>query len=277
MAQKIVQYQAVLQLAQQSPQLYNMPLLHRQMLDVLGIKNAAKLVPMEDDQKPQDPVTENMNVLRGKPVKAFIYQDHQAHIVTHMSAMQNPKIQQILSLNPQAAQAMQAVMTAHINEHVGMEYRKQIEQMMGVTLPVTGEDDEDFKPLPESVEVELSRLVAQASQKLLAQAQAEAQQQQAQQQAQDPLIQMQMQELQIKQADQQRKAIKDQVDAALKAEQIAVEKERVATQAKNDADRNKFDALKTAAQMRDDKEKMFISEAFEALRPEKEKKPKKGD
>jgi hypothetical protein len=277
MAQKIVQYQAVLQLAQQSPQLYNMPLLHRQMLDVLGIKNAAKLVPMEDDQKPQDPVTENMNILRGKPVKAFIYQDHQAHIATHMSAMQNPQIQQILSLNPQAAQTMQAVMTAHINEHVGMEYRKQIEQMMGVTLPVTGEDDEDSKPLPESVEIELSRLVAQASQKLLAQAQAQAQQQQAQQQAQDPLIQMQMQELQIKQAEQQRKTIKDQVDAALKAEQIAVEKERVATQAKNDADRNKFDALKTAAQMRDEKEKMFISEAFEALRPEKGTKPKKGD
>ena len=277
MAQKIVQYQAVLQLAQQSPQLYNMPLLHRQMLDVLGIKNAAKLVPMEDDQKPQDPVTENMNVLRGKPVKAFIYQDHQAHIATHMSAMQNPQIQQILSLNPQAAQVMQAVMTAHINEHVGMEYRKQIEQMMGVTLPVTGEDDEDSKPLPESVEIELSRLVAQASQKLLAQAQAQAQQQQAQQQAQDPLIQMQMQELQIKQAEQQRKAVKDQVDAVLKAQQIAVEEKRVETQAKNDADRNKFDALKTAAQMRDEKEKMFITEAFTALRPEKEKKPKKGD
>jgi hypothetical protein len=277
MAQKIVQYQAVLQLAQQSPQLYNMPLLHRQMLDVLGIKNAAKLVPMEDDQKPQDPVTENMNVLRGKPVKAFIYQDHQAHIATHMSAMQNPKIQQILAMNPQAAQTMQAVMTAHINEHVGMEYRKQIEQMMGVTLPVTGEDDENSKPLPESVEVELSRLVAQASQKLLAQAQAETQQQQAQQQAQDPLIQMQMQELQIKQAEQQRKAVKDQVDAVLKAQQIAVEEKRVETQAKNDADRNRFDALKTAAQMRDEKEKMFISEAFEALRPEKEKKPKKGD
>lgn len=277
MAQKIVQYQAVLQLAQQSPQLYNMPLLHRQMLDVLGIKNAAKLVPMEDDQKPQDPVTENMNVLRGKPVKAFIYQDHQAHITTHMSAMQNPKIQQILALNPQAAQAMQAVMTAHINEHVGMEYRKQIEQMMGVTLPVTGEDDEDSKPLPESVEIELSRLVAQASQKLLVQAQAQAQQQQAQQQAQDPLIQMQMQELQIKQAEQQRKAVKDQVDAVLKAQQLAIDDKRVETQAKNDADRNKFDALKTAAQMRDEKEKMFIQEAFGALRPEKESKSKKGN
>ena len=277
MAQKIVQYQAVLQLAQQSPQIYNMPLLHRQMLDVLGIKNAAKLVPMEDDQKPQDPVTENMNVLRGKPVKAFIYQDHQAHIATHMSAMQNPQIQQILALNPQAAQVMQAVMTAHINEHVGMEYRKQIEQMMGVALPVTGEDDEDSKPLPESVEIELSRLVAQASQKLLAQAQAQAQQQQAQQQMQDPLIQMQMQELQIKQADQQRKAVKDQVDAVLKAQQLAIEKDRVATQAKNDAERNKFDALKTAASMRDDKEKMFIKEAFEALRPEKESKAKKGN
>jgi hypothetical protein len=276
MAQKIVQYQAVLQLAQQSPQIYNMPLLHRQMLDVLGIKNAAKLVPMEEDEKPTDPVTENMNVLRGKPVKAFMYQDHQAHIQVHTTAMQNPKIQQILGMNPQIAQAMQAAMTAHINEHVGMEYRKQIEATLGVSIPVIDEED-DEQVLPKSVEVELSRLMAQASTKLLGQAQQEAQAQQAQQQAQDPLIQMQMQELQIKQAEQQRKATKDQVDAILKAQQIAVDQERVEAQAKNDADRNKFDALKTAAQMRDDKEKMFIKEAFEALRPEKEKKPKKGD
>jgi hypothetical protein len=277
MAQKIVQYQAVLQLAQQSPQTYNMPLLHRQMLDVLGIRNAAKLVPMEDDEKPTDPVTENMNVLRGKPVKAFMYQDHQAHIQVHTTAMQNPKIQQILAMNPQIAQAMQAAMTAHINEHVGMEYRKQIEATLGVSIPVIDEEDDEQQVLPKSVEVELSRLMAQASTKLLGQAQQEAQAQMAQQQAQDPLIQMQMQELQIKQAEQQRKATKDQVDAILKAQQIAVDQERVEAQAKNDADRNKFDALKTAAQMRDDKEKMFIKEAFEALRPEKEKKPKKGD
>jgi hypothetical protein len=276
MAQKIVQYQAVLQLAQQAPQLYNMPLLHRQMLDVLGIKNAAKLVPMEDDEKPTDPVTENMNVLRGKPVKAFMYQDHQAHIQVHTTAMQNPKIQQVLGMNPQIAQVMQAAMTAHINEHVGMEYRKQIEATLGVSIPVVDEEDEE-RVLPKSVEVELSRLMAQASTKLLGQAQQEAQAQMAQQQAQDPLIQMQMQELQIKQAEQQRKVTKDQVDAMLKAQQIAVDQDRVATQAKNDADRNKFDALKTAAQMRDDKEKMFIKEAFETLRPEKEKKPKKGD
>ena len=277
MAQKIVQYQAVLQLAQQSPQIYNMPLLHRQMLEVLGIRNAAKLVPMEDDEKPTDPVTENMNVLRGKPVKAFMYQDHQAHIQVHTTAMQNPKIQQILGMNPQIAQAMQAAMTAHINEHVGMEYRKQIEATLGVSIPVIDEEDDEQQVLPKSVEVELSRLMAQASTKLLGQAQQEAQAQQAQQQAQDPLIQMQMQELQIKQAEQQRKATKDQVDAILKAQQIAVDQERVATQAKNDADRNRFDALKTAAEMRDDKEKMFIKEAFETLRPEKEKKPKKGD
>jgi hypothetical protein len=274
MAQKIVQYQAVLQLAQQSPQIYNMPLLHRQMLEVLGIKNAAKLVPMEDDEKPTDPVTENMNVLRGKPVKAFMYQDHPAHIQVHTTAMQNPKIQQILGMNPQIAQAMQAAMTAHINEHVGMEYRKQIEATLGVSIPVVDEEDEE-RVLPKSVEVELSRLMAQASTKLLGQAQQEAQAQMAQQQAQDPLIQMQMQELQIKQAEQQRKVTKDQVDAMLKAQQIAVDQDRVATQAKNDADRNKFDALKTAAQMRDDKEKMFIKEAFGALRPEKESKSKK--
>jgi hypothetical protein len=277
MAQKIVQYQAVLQLAQQSPQIYNMPLLHRQMLEVLGIRNAAKLVPMEDDEKPTDPVTENMNVLRGKPVKAFMYQDHQAHIQVHTTAMQNPKIQQVLGMNPQIAQMMQAAMTAHINEHVGMEYRKQIEATLGVSIPVIDEEDDEQQVLPKSVEVELSRLMAQASTKLLGQAQQEAQAQMAQQQAQDPLIQMQMQELQIKQAEQQRKATKDQVDAILKAQQIAVDQERVATQAKNDADRNKFDALKTAAQMRDEKEKMFIQEAFGALRPEKEKKPKKGD
>ena len=274
MAQKIVQYQAVLQLAQQAPQLYNMPLLHRQMLEVLGIKNAAKLVPMEDDEKPTDPVTENMNVLRGKPVKAFMYQDHQAHIQVHTTAMQNPKIQQVLGMNPQIAQVMQAAMTAHINEHVGMEYRKQIETTLGVSIPVVNEEDEE-RVLPKSVEVELSRLMAQASTKLLGQAQQEAQAQMAQQQAQDPLIQMQMQELQIKQAEQQRKVTKDQVDAMLKAQQIAVDQERVATQAKNDADRNKFDALKTAAQMRDEKEKMFIQEAFGALRPEKESKSKK--
>jgi hypothetical protein len=276
MAQKIVQYQAVLQLAQQSPQIYNMPLLHRQMLEVLGIRNAAKLVPMEDDEKPTDPVTENMNVLRGKPVKAFMYQDHQAHIQVHTTGMQNPKIQQILAMNPQIAQMMQAAMTAHINEHVGMEYRKQIEATLGVSIPVIDEEG-DEQVLPKSVEVELSRLMAQASTKLLGQAQQEAQAQQAQQQAQDPLIQMQMQELQIKQAEQQRKATKDQVDAILKAQQIAVDRERVETQAKNDADRNKFDALKTAAGMRDEKEKMFIKEAFETLRPEKEQKPKKGD
>ena len=274
MAQKIVQYQAVLQLAQQAPQLYNMPLLHRQMLEVLGIKNAAKLVPMEDDEKPTDPVTENMNVLRGKPVKAFMYQDHQAHIQVHTTAMQNPKIQQVLGMNPQIAQVMQAAMTAHINEHVGMEYRKQIETTLGVSIPVVDEEDEE-RVLPKSVEVELSRLMAQASTKLLGQAQQEAQAQMAQQQAQDPLIQMQMQELQIKQAEQQRKVTKDQVDAMLKAQQIAVDQDRVATQAKNDADRNKFDALKTAAQMRDEKEKMFIQEAFGTLRPEKESKSKK--
>jgi hypothetical protein len=246
------------------------------MLDVLGIKHASKLVPLEDDEKPTDPVTENMNVLRGKPVKAFMYQDHQAHIQVHTTAMQNPKIQQVLGMNPQIAQVMQAAMTAHINEHVGMEYRKQIEATLGVSIPVVDEEDEE-RVLPKSVEVELSRLMAQASTKLLGQAQQEAQAQMAQQQAQDPLIQMQMQELQIKQAEQQRKVTKDQVDAMLKAQQIAVDQDRVATQAKNDADRNKFDALKTAAQMRDEKEKMFIQEAFGALRPEKEKKPKKGD
>ena len=166
MAQKIVQYQAVLQLAQGAPQLYNLPLLHRQMLDVLGIKDAAKLVPMDDDQKPTDPVSENQNVLKGKPVKAFLSQDHQAHIVVHMSAMQDPKIQALLQQNPMA-QAMQSAMMSHINEHLGFEYRKQIEQTLGMQLPPqTDESGEETHMSPE-VEARLAPMLAQAAQQLL--------------------------------------------------------------------------------------------------------------
>ena len=228
MSQKVVQYQAVLQLAQTAPQLYDMPLLHRQMLDVLGIKNYAKLVPMEDDIRPRDPITENQNVLKGKPVKAYFYQDHQAHISVHMSAMQDPQIQQILGQNPQGAQQMQATMMAHVNEHVGYEYRKQLEQTMGLTLP-DYEEDEDIV-IPKELEVQIAQRAAQASRQLLQQHQQEAKQQQAQQQMQDPVIQMQMQELQIKQAEQKRKEAKDLVDAKLKAAQIQVERERIDAQ-----------------------------------------------
>jgi hypothetical protein len=231
MAQKIVQYQAVLQLAQGAPQLYNLPLLHRQMLDVLGIKNANKLIPMAEDQKPTDPVTENQNILSMKPVKAFLYQDHKAHITVHMSAMQDPKIQQLMQGNPMAQQVMSA-MQAHIAEHLGFEYRKQIEMQLGMNLPPqTDESGEETNMAPE-VEARLAPMLAQAAQRLLQQNQSEQAQQQAQQQAQDPIIQMQQQELQIKAAEQKRKEAKDQADVMLKQEQIGVEKERIATQAK---------------------------------------------
>jgi hypothetical protein len=229
MAQKVVQYQAALQLAQTAPQLYDLPLLHRQMLDVLGIKNYQKLVPMQEDMKPRDPVTENQNILAGKPVKAFLYQDHKSHITSHMAAAQDPHIQQLIGQNPQMAQAISSALSAHVAEHLGMEYRKQIEMAMGQTLPPNKEDANEEEMSPE-MEVQVSQMVAQASQQLLQQHQQEAKQQQAQQQAQDPLIQLQQQELQLKQQDLQRKAQKDQTDAQLKMQQFQVERERIAAQ-----------------------------------------------
>ena len=233
MAQKIVQYQAVLQLAQSAPQLYNLPLLHRQMIEVLGIKNASKLVPMGDDQKPQDPVTENQNALMLKPIKAFPLQDHQAHIAVHMAAMQDPHINQLLQGNPQAQQIAQA-MYAHINEHIGFEYRVQIGQQMGMPMPPQHTDDmgeEEDLPMSPEMEAQLAPVMAQAAQKLLAQNQTQAKQAQAQQQAQDPIIQMQMQELQLKTQEQQRKAQKDQQDFAIKQQQLQIEQQRIQTQA----------------------------------------------
>ena len=265
MAQKIVQYQAVLQLAQGAPQLYNLPLLHRQMLDVLGIKDAQKLVPMDEDQKPTDPVSENQNVLAGKPVKAFLSQDHQAHIVVHMAAMQDPKIQALLQNNPMA-QAMQSAMMAHINEHLGFEYRKQIEQTLGMQLPPqTDESGEEVHMSPE-VEARLAPMLAQAAQQLLQKNQQEAQQKQAQQQAQDPIIQMQMQELQLKAQENQRKAAKDQADNAIKAAQLQIERERIQTQQSTDDKRIKMDAVKMAAQMQDDKQKNMMTMGVDVLK-----------
>ena len=228
MSQKVVQYQAVLQLAQGAPQLYDLPLLHRQMLDVLGVKNAAKLIPMQDDTRPRDPITENQNILRMKPVKAFFYQDHQAHIAVHMAVMQEPKMQQMMQQNPQAPQ-MAAAIAAHIAEHLGYEYRKQMEDAMGIQLPNYDEDNED-QVIPKDMEVEISKRAAQASQQLLQQSKQQAQQQMAQEQMKDPIVQMQMQELQIKQAEQQRKAQKDKDDAQLKMAQIQVERDRIAAQ-----------------------------------------------
>lgn len=253
MAQKIVQYQAVMQLAQQSPQLYNMPLLHRQMLDVLGIKDAAKLVPMDEDLKPTDPVSENQNVLMMKPVKAFMYQDHQAHIMVHMSAMQDPKIMSLLQNNPMAQQLQQAMM-AHINEHLGFEYRKQIELQLGMSLPPQKDEAGEAINMDPEVEARLAPLLAQASQRLLASNQQQAAQQQAQQQAQDPMVQLQQQELQIKQGDLQRKVAKDQTDAQLKQEQLGLE-----------AQRQKLDALKAVAQMKNSKQSHLIDKGVEVL------------
>ena len=265
MAQKIVQYQAVFQLAQANPQLYNMPLLHRQMLDVLGIKDAEKLVPMEDDMKPTDPVTENQNVLKMKPVKAFLMQDHQAHIMVHMSAMQDPKIMQLLQNNPMAQQ-LQAAMMAHINEHLGFEYRRQIEQQLGMPLPPQTDESGEEMPMDPEVEARLSPMLAQAAQRLLAKNSAEVMQQQAQQQAQDPLVQMQMQELQIKAADQQRKAQKDQADVALKQSQQEIERQRIAAQQAMEDKRIRVDAIRAAADLGRDREKMMAELSVDVLK-----------
>jgi len=224
MAQRIMQYQAVIQLASTAPQIYNLPNLHRQMIEILGIKNGEDLVPVEDDEKPRDPISENMSVLKGKPVKAFIYQDHDAHIATHNSFMQDPMIMKQMGQNPQA-QMLMASMQAHIAEHLGFAYRKQIEDRMGVHMPAPDAE------MPPEVEVQLSRMVAQASQQLLQIHQGQAAQQQAQQVAQDPLIQLQQAELQLKQQDVQRKAQKDQTDAQIAQQKLQLERDRIGVDA----------------------------------------------
>lgn len=261
MAQKIVQYQAVFQLAQGSPSLFNMPLLYRQMLDVLGIKDAQKLVPMDEDQKPTDPISENQNVLIGKPVKAFEYQDHQAHITVHMTAMQDPKILQLLQNNPMAQQ-MQASMMNHINEHLGMEYRKQIELQLGFNLPPSKDESGDDININPEVEARLAPMLAQAAQRLFQQNSAEMAQLKAQKEAQDPMVQMQQQELQIKQAEVQRKIQKDQIDAQLRLQQQQIETERIVSQQQLQRERleseKQVDLLKTAAQMTDTKEREIM-------------------
>ena len=213
MAQRVVQYQAVLQMSQSAPQIYDLPQLHRQMIEVLGVKNADKLVPTEDDATPADPVSENMDALIGKPMKAFIYQDHEAHIATHTSFMQDPMIAQTIGQNPQAQQIM-ASLQAHIAEHLGFNYRKQIEEKLGVPLPAPNEE------MPENIEVNLARLVADAGKQLTQAHQQEAAQKQAQQQQQDPVVQMQQAELQLKGQEVQRKTQKDQTDAQLKAAEL---------------------------------------------------------
>jgi hypothetical protein len=242
MSQRVVQYQAVIQLAASAPQIYNLPMLHRQMLDVLGIKHAEKLVPLEDDQKPTDPVSENMNALMGKPLKAFMYQDHESHIKVHTAAMQDPIVQQLVGQNPQAQMIMGA-MQAHIAEHVGYAYRQKIEQALGVALP--NPEDE----LPPEMEKEISRLMAEAAPQVLAQSQAMQAQQQAQQNAQDPVLQMQMQELQIKQGELALKQKKLSVDAAAKADELRIKEMEV--QGKNELDGARLgaDSAKTRLQL----------------------------
>ncbi len=255
MAQKIVQYQAVLQLAQNAPQIYNLPQLHRQMLDVLGIRNAQKLIPLKEDQKPKDPMTENMDVIQNNPVKAFIYQDHKAHIISHTNFLQDPLTAKVIGQNPQA-QSMAANMQAHIAEHFGFEYRQMIEQQLGAPLPYLKDEDDS---LPEEYEVQLSRLIAQASQQLLQQNQAQNAQEQVQQQAQDPIIQMQQQELQIKAQEVQRKAQKDQMDAKLKEEQIQVERERIASM-------ENIEGTKAGLKMSFDKDKLNRQSELDATK-----------
>jgi len=231
MSQRVVQYQAVIQMAQMAPDIYDLPQLHRRMLEVLGIKNADKLVKLPEDQKPMDPVSENMAVIRGEPIKAFFYQDHDAHITTHMSFLQDPTIAQVIGQNPRAPQ-ITAAMMAHLAEHTGFKYRAQIEQQMGISLPPQDEE------LPPQIELALSTMIAQAAQQVLQQNQGQAAQQQAQQQAQDPLIQMQQQELQIKQGELQLKSQEVQQKFQIEQARLELDGKRLAADAASKADQN---------------------------------------
>ena len=255
MAQKIVQYQAVLQLAQGAPQIYNLPQLHRQMLDVLGIRNAQKLIPLQEDQKPRDPVTENMNVMVNKPLKAFIYQDQDAHLAVHTAFLQDPQAMAIIGQNPMGQQIV-AAMQAHIAEHFGFKYRQQIEQQMGGPIPYLKDDEE---VMSEEYEVQLSRLVAQAATQLTQQNQSAAAQQQAQQQAQDPIIQMQMKELQLQEQEIVRKTQKDQADIALRQEQLEIDRQRVEGQLE-------IDGTRLGVQIEKDKDAADRKETYEGTK-----------
>ncbi len=259
MSQRVVQYQAVIQMAQMAPDIYDLPKLHRGMLEVLGIKNAAELVPLEDDQKPKDPVSENMAALKGEPLKAFMYQDHASHIKVHTSAMQDPIIMQLVGQNPKAPQ-IQAAMMAHIAEHVGFAYRQKIEQRLGMPLPPQDEK------LPPEIELQLSAMMAEAAQQVLQQSQSMAAQQQAQQQAQDPLVQMQQQELQIRaqevQIKMQEAQIKEKqmaIEAAAKADELALKREELTT-------RMQLEGTKVAAKMRYDTERLAAEQQRDGAR-----------
>ena len=252
MAQKIVQYQAVLQLASQAPQLYDLANLHRQMLEVLGIKNADKLIKLDEDKKPKDPISENMDAMNNKPMKAFIYQDQDAHLQAHQAFLADPQTAAMIGQSPMGNQ-ITAAMQAHMAEHFAFKYRQMIEQQMGAPLPKPDEE------LPEDYEIQISRLVAQASQQVLQANQMQAAQQQAQQQAQDPIIQMQMQELQIKGAEVERKKMKDAQDGQLKREQLAIEDKRINVQAE-------IEGTKLGAKIEKDKEESQYRQELEGTR-----------
>lgn len=259
MSQRVVQYQAVIQMAQMAPDIYDLPKLHRGMLEVLGIKNAAELVPLEDDQKPKDPVSENMAALKGEPLKAFQYQDHESHIKVHTSAMQDPIVMQLIGQNPKALQ-IQAAMTAHIAEHVGFAYRQKIEQRLGMPLPPQDEK------LPPEIELQLSAMMAEAAQQVLQQSQQQAAQQQAQQQQQDPLVQMQQQELQIRtqevQIKMQEAQLKEKqmaIDAAARADELELKREELTT-------RMQLEGTKVAAKMRYDTERLAAEQQRDGAR-----------
>jgi len=251
MAQRVVQYQAVLQMSEKAPQIYNLPQLHRQMIEVLGVRNADKLVPTKDDAKPTDPVSENMDSLMGKPMRAFIYQDQQAHITTHQAFLQDPMVAQMIGQNPQAKQIM-ASMQAHIAEHLGFQYRGQIEERLGVTLPAPNEE------LPEEVEVQLSRLVADAGKQLTQMHQKQAAEKQAQQKQQDPIIQMKQAELQIKQAEEKRKAAKDQMDSQVRQAELQMKQQKLTLDAKVASEQINIDKAELAI----DAKRQGVKETF---------------
>ena len=251
MTQKVVQYQAVLQLSQTAPQIYDLKFLHRQMIETLGVKNAAKIVPMDDDMNPVDPVSENMNIFMGKPVKAFIEQDHEAHLQVHMSALQDPKFMQMMGQNQQA-QALIGAAQAHIMEHVAYQYRRDIEKQLGASLPPMPKDGEETKPLPPEIEAQIARLSAQAASQLLQKDMAEAKAQQIAQQQQDPLIQMQQQELQIRQADVQRKAQKDAADMQIKQAELNLKSQKAMLDAAAKDDQTELRVRELEARQRTD-------------------------
>lgn len=254
MSQKVVQYQAVLQLSQTAPQLYNLPYLHRQMLEVLGIRNADKLVKLPEDQTPVDPITENANALKNDPLKAFAFQDHESHIKIHMAAIQDPKIKQLIGQSTQAP-AIMAAMQAHITEHVAMEYKRQMEQAMGIQLP-TYDDNSTYDP---SMEQHLAQIAVPAAQKLLNQSQTEQAAKAAQQAQNDPIIQMQMKELQLKAQEIDIKMKKMQIDAATKADQLEIEKQRIAAQ-------KEIAGMQVGAKVQSDKNNMESKERIEGLK-----------